>query len=128
MDTYDGWSISTSADGLAAYGVLPVGTRIGVWVKPNACPGSHRMRSLWEPVIIYPAAGRRSNRGGVGAVPDVWTGNAPRKGFHGAKPEGYTHWVLDCLTFRPDEDVVDDLFPGSGAVSEAVRTYVTRGR
>lgn len=123
VDEFDGFAISTSPDGLSAYGQLPRGARIGAWVKPNACPGSHRMRSVWEPVIIYPAVGRRSNRGGVGAVPDVWTGNSPRVGFHGAKPEGYTHWLLDCLTYRPSEDHVADMFPGSEAVSDAVSSY-----
>lgn len=123
LDICDGFAISTSPDGLAAYGPLPPAARIGCWVKPNASPGSHRMRSLWEPVIFYPADGRRSNRGGVGAVPDVWTGNAPRRGFPGAKPDGYTHWLLDCLTYQPGDDRLWDMFRGSGAVSEAVAKY-----
>jgi hypothetical protein len=66
MDSADGFTISTSVDGLRAYGALPIGSRIGAWVRPNAIPGSHRMRSCWEPVIIYPAKGRRSNRGVLG--------------------------------------------------------------
>lgn len=122
LDTHDGFAIATSVDGLAAYGTLPVGTRIMAWIKTNAIPGSHRLRSMWEPVILYPAIGRRSNRGGVGIVPDVWTGPAPR-GFKGQKPEGWTHWVLDALTFDPDADHVADMFPGSGAVAAAVETY-----
>jgi len=84
------------------------------------------MRSLWEPVIIYVPEGRRSNRGGRGQVPDVWTGPAPRTGFPGAKPEGYTHWLLDCLSYSPVEDLVWDPFPGSGAVASAVVSYATR--
>jgi hypothetical protein len=122
MDTSDGWAISTCPDGLSAYGALPVGVRLLAWVKPNAQPGSHRIRGMWEPVIIYPPLGRRSNRTGRGAVPDVWTGSAPR-GFIGQKPEGYVHWVLDALTYDPSSDQVIDLFPGSGAVSSAVATY-----
>lgn len=45
--------------------------------------------------------------------------------FHpaaGAKPAGWTHWVLDALGYEPG-DSVTDLFPGSGAVSQAIRTY-----
>lgn len=122
MRLYDGWAIATSVDGIFAYGALPVGTRVMSWVKPNAIPGSHRIRSMWEPVIVYPAAGRRSNRSGRGATPDVWTGNAPR-GFIGQKPEGWTHWVLDALSYDPAEDHVSDIFEGSGAVTRAIETY-----
>lgn len=120
MEKYDGWAIATSPDGIAAYGDLPVGVRIMVWVKPNATPGSHRIRSLWEPVILYPPAGRRSNRNGVGMTPDVLTANAPRIGFPGAKPEQWTRWVLDAMTYDPNADQVDDLFSGSGSVGDAV--------
>jgi hypothetical protein len=122
MDTYDGWAIATAPDGIAAYGELPVGARLMVWVKPNAIPGSHRIRNLWEPVIVYPAPGRRSNRTGRGSTPDVFTATAPR-GFMGEKPEGWTHWVLDALSFEPDTDHVTDLFAGSGAVSRAIQSY-----
>jgi hypothetical protein len=121
--TFDGWAIATSVDGLTAYGALPLGTRIMAWVKPNAIPGSHRIRSMWEPVIVFPAQGRRSNRMGRGATPDVWTGSAP-SGFVGQKPVGWTHWVLDALTYDPSTDHVTDVFSGSGAVSDAVSTYV----
>lgn len=124
MDVYDGWAISTAPDGIAAYGELPVGVRIMAWIKPNAQPGSHRLRSNWEPVILYPPQGRRSNRGGRGSIPDVHT--APirtQSGFQGQKPESYTHWILDALTFDPWSDSVDDMFPGSGAVARAVETH-----
>ena len=91
-----------------------------VWVKPNAIPGAHRIRSLWEAVILYPPQGRRSNRGGVGMVPDVLTAPAPRVGFYGAKPEVWTQWVLSALSYDAETDQVDDLFRGSGMVSEAI--------
>lgn len=117
---YDGWAIATSPDGIAAYGSLPAPCRIMAWIKPNAVPGSHRLRSMWEPVIVFPPAGRRSNRGGIGAMPDVLTAPAPRRGFRGAKPEAWTLWVLAALGFDGDADTVDDLFCGSGAVSAAI--------
>jgi hypothetical protein len=120
MDGFDGWAIATSPDGIAAYGPLPVGTRIMAWVKPNAVPGSHRLRSMWEPVLLHPPAGRRSNRNGVGAIPDVLTCPAPRVGFHGAKPEAWTRWVLAALSYDPSCDEVVDVFPGSGMVAAAL--------
>lgn len=123
MDESDGWAIATSPDGLAAYGELPVAARIMAWVKPNASPGSHRLRSVWEPVILYPPVGRRSNRGGVGMVPDVLTANAPRTGFPGAKPPEWTRWVLEAMTYDPATDEVRDIFNGSGAVAAAVTNF-----
>lgn len=119
VDGYDGWVIATSPDGLAAYGVLPVECRIMAWVKPNAQPGAHRIGSKWEPVIVYPPAGRRSNRGGIGMMSDVLIEPMPGR-FIGAKPPAWTRWVLDALSYDPDTDDVTDVFHGSGAVSAAV--------
>ena len=117
---FDGWAIATSVDGLAAYGALPAACRVMAWVKPNAQPGSHRLRSTWEPVIVYPAKGRRSNRNGIGSLDDVLIEPAPRRGFIGAKPDAWTRWVLSALLHDPSVDEVVDLFPGSGAVTEAI--------
>lgn len=122
MDTSDGWAIATSPDGIAAYGPLPSACRLMAWVRPNAQPGAHRLRSLWEPVILYPPEGRRSNRGGVGSIPDVLTAPVPRGRFRGAKPAEWTHWVLAAMTYRPGDSVID-MFPGSGAVTRAIETY-----
>jgi hypothetical protein len=120
METFDGWAIATTPDGLAAYGELPPEVRIMAWVKPNAQPGAHRLRSCWEPVILYPPAGRRSARDGGGQLADVLTAPYPAgRRFPGAKPGSWTHWVLDALGYR-DGDTVADLFPGSGAVAAAV--------
>lgn len=124
-DQYDGWAIATSPDGLAAYGELPAECRIMAWVKLNAAPGSHRLRSLWEPVIVFPPAGRRSNRNGAGTVPDVLTAGLPRSGFVGAKPQRWVDWVLDALGYDPETDTLDDLFPGSGMVAAAAATRPT---
>lgn len=121
LDTFDGWAIATSVDGLAAYAPLPAEARVMAWVKPNAQPGAHRLLSMWEPVILFPPAGRRSNRL-CGAVPDVLIG-AVRQRFIGEKPVGWTHWVLDALSYDPAGDQVIDLFHGSGAVAAGVLSY-----
>lgn len=121
LNQYDGWAIATSPDGIAAYGNLPAECRIMAWIRPNAAPGSHRLRSLWEPVILFPPAGRRSNRNGAGCVPDVLTAALGRRTFIGAKPPAWVEWVLDALGYDPETDRVDDLFPGSGVVAEVLR-------
>jgi hypothetical protein len=120
MRDYDGFAIATSADGIEAYRPLPPPARVMIWVKSNAQPGAHRLRSMWEAVIVYPAAGRRSNLGGVGSTPDVLIAPAPRRKFRGAKPREWVEWVLAALTHNPDTDTVDDLFSGSGAVAEVL--------
>lgn len=120
LDEFEGFAIATSVDGLRAYGDLPDAVRVMAWVKPNGQPGAHRLRSCWEPVIVYPAPGRRSNRGGRGQIADVLTCPAPRIGFIGAKPPEWTRWVLDALCYDPAFDELVDLFPGSGAVGREV--------
>lgn len=124
-DRFDGWAIATSPDGLYAYGDLPRECRVMAWVKPNAQPGAHRLRSMWEPVIVFTPRGRRSNRGGVGSVPDVLTANVPRAGFRGAKPSSWTNWVLDALGYTEGDTVVD-MFPGSGRVTDAIAARSNR--
>ena len=96
------------------------------WVKPNAIPGSHRLRSTWEPVILYPPTGRRYNRGGVGIMSDVLVEPYPRARFRGAKPDAWTRWVLAALGYDPDVDTVTDMFPGSGAVGATLQQTTLR--
>lgn len=121
MDDYDGWAIATTPDGIEHYRPLPIPCRIGAWIKPNGMPGGHRLRSTWEPVIFYVPEGRRSRT--TGSVPDHVVAAPPASGFAGAKPAAWTHWVLAALGYDPDIDTVDDLFPGSGAVGQAVHTF-----
>lgn len=121
VDDYDGWAIATSPDGIAAYGPLPAACHIMAWIKPNASPGSHHILSKWEAVIVYPPAGRRSNRNGAGSISDVLTANAPRIAFHGAKPAEWTRWVLNAMSYDPATDTVDDLFAGSGLVGDEIK-------
>lgn len=128
---FDGFAIATSADGVDAYAPLPNAAKRLVWVKPNATPGPSRLHSKWESVILYPPAGRRSSRGGVGCVPDVMVEDFPEvlieskrnDGFAGSKPERWTHWVLDAMSYDPATDEVVDIFGGSGSVARAIATY-----
>lgn len=123
MDEFDSWAIATSKDRLDAYSPLPVGHELMFWHKPTAVRGSNRVMHTTELVIVYNHHKRRARLpGGYGQVPDVLSATAPQ-GFAGAKPEKWTHWVLDAMTYDPDTDTVTDLFPGSGRVSAAIATY-----
>lgn len=113
---FDGWAIATTPDGIAAYGTLPIDTRLLAWIQPNAQPGGGRIRRSWEAVIAYTPALRRG-RGTGWPIPDTLTASHPTGGFVGAKPAAWTRWVLDVLGFNPDLDTLADLFPGSGAVT-----------
>ncbi len=117
---YDGWAIATAHDGLPCYGELPRGARVMIWHKTNAPATASRIQNVWEPVIVRPPTERLSSRLMGGQVPDLLTASAPRLGFAGAKPEAWTRWVLDAMGYDAETDSVDDLFPGSGAVSNAI--------
>lgn len=122
-NNYDGWAIAMSVHSLSTY--LEVvqtesenGIRVCVWHKPNAIPSGSRVMNYWEPVLIRIPKGRKQRIVGNN-VQDIFTANAPRVGFSGAKPNEWTFWVLNLLGYQ-DNDVVDDLFHGSGAVANAL--------
>ena len=48
----------------------------------------------------------------------------PQAGFVGTKPDAWARWVLDMLGHRHGDVVVDDLFPGSGAVTRAMQVLL----
>lgn len=124
LSEYDGFVIATSLDGIAAYGPLPPAAKIAIWHRPNANPGAHRIRTTCEAVIVYPPKGRRSNRGGVGMIPDHLTEPVPRGGFTGQKPPAWVDWCLEMMTYRPG-DTVHDLFTGSGQVQNRLDAVTT---
>lgn len=41
----------------------------------------------------------------------------------GAKPAAFCRWIFDLLGAQPG-DTLDDLFPGSGAITRAWHTYI----
>lgn len=118
VDTFDGWAIATTLDGLEHYLPAPAGARILVWHKTRATPTSNRISSTLEAVIVYTPITRRA-RPPLGPVPDLLSAAAPRIGFPGAKPPAWTRWVLDALAYDPGTDELVDVFPGSGSVSNA---------
>jgi hypothetical protein len=123
-DQYDGWALATSWDAPhTAYAPLPQGCRVLIWVKLRSLPTGHRIQSNYETVILYPPPDRRSSRG-TATTSDVLTCAPPNGGFAGAKPPGWTRWVLNALGYNPDTDTVADLFPGSGAVQAEINQGV----
>ena len=118
----DGWALSCNPKDLQwLLPMCPVSVRVAAWTKTF-----HQIRVnvatqyAWEPVIW---------NGGRQIVPRKpmvrdWHACriAMRKGTPGAKPESFNAWVLDLLGFNAAEDRLDDLFPGSGGMTELVKT------
>jgi hypothetical protein len=120
---YDGWAIATAANRLAVYTLACPEARIAVWHRENAQPSGSRIRNVWEAVVLWVPESRRGRNSADGFLtPDVLRAGVEMKRakFAGAKPMKWTRWVLDMLGYEPEDDTVDDLFPGSGNVQHAI--------
>lgn len=115
----DGWALCLSAPSLRT--ILPMcpdDCRVGAWVKPFAAfKPNVNPAYAWEPVIWR--GGRKRTRKQVTTRDWIAESITLRRGFTGAKPTAFTRWLLDLLGAEPDDEI-DDLFPGSGAIAEAI--------
>jgi hypothetical protein len=123
LNKYDGFAIACTSHSLSTYlSVISThsenGIRILSWIKPASLPSGSRITQSWEPVIIK-VPNERKGRGKGKQMVDYLVCAAPRKGFAGSKPFAWTNWVLDAMGYQ-NEDTVDDLFSGSGAISAAI--------
>lgn len=124
---YDGWLLHTHATPEAFAFLAPLvkakeGARWCAWVKTFAAFRRNvPVAYAWEPVIIKPA---RKPVVSKRMVMRDWI-DCPmtmRKGLTGVKPEKVCHWAFELLGARP-EDELCDLFPGTGAVTKAWKTW-----
>lgn len=120
----DGWALSCSSPTMAI--ILPLirsSYRIGAWVKPFAVfKPNVGVAYAWEPVIIH--GGRKRTREEPTVRDWVSANITLKKGLVGAKPAVFCDWLLAVLNFRKDEDTLDDLFPGTCSMGEAVDRWV----
>jgi len=126
LETYDGWALSMHLPSLRTIlPMLPENARLMAWCKTfgTMFPGVHPQYA-WEPVAIR-LSDRKRLKGEISARD--WVATFPVLGFFGAKPPTFTAWVLDCLNVQ-DGDTFDDLFYGSGAVSEAYESWRNQRR
>lgn len=118
-DEYEGWAMSLHTPSLRQILPLcPSDVRVMAWVKPFCSfkPGVG-VAYAWEPVIVR--GGRKRTREQQ-TVRDWCAVNITlKRGFTGAKPPKFVRWLLDVLNFQPGDEI-DDLFPGSGAVQDAI--------
>ena len=126
LEEFDGWALSLSSSSLKT--ILPMcpdDVRVMAWVKPwfsfkGRVPGYG-----WEPVIARGARLNRSAKGSTerGTIHD-WVAASITLGrsVHGAKPIDFCFWLFRIAGLTADDEFVD-LFPGSGAVTEAWQSY-----
>ena len=126
QDEYDGWVLHTSATpstiALLAPLIAPTGARWMAWTKGFAAfKRNVSVAYAWEPVIVKPA---RKPVVSKRLVMRDWIecSITLKRGLTGAKPEAVCHWAFEMVGARPD-DAMTDLFPGTGAVTEAWRTW-----
>jgi hypothetical protein len=120
---YDGWALSASSPSLKQLLPLcPDGTRVMPWVKPFcAFKVNVNPAYAWEPVLVY---GNRKRTRQQPTERD-WVAECItlRKGLSGAKPLGFFYWIFEVLNIQQG-DTLDDLYPGTGLCSEALKMWL----
>jgi hypothetical protein len=146
---FDGWVLHASATAKSMAVLAPrvekTGARWCSWRKGFAAFKKNvPVAYAWEPVIIK--AGRKPvvskrlvMRDWIETEGDTlylhdweqvrhFLGNDVKcsitlqRGLTGAKPEPVVHWAVELVASRP-EDELSDLFPGTGAVSRAWKSW-----
>lgn len=117
MDEYpDGWAVSCNPADLT-WIVKHDGIRICAWVKTF-----HQIRPVtnqfaWEAVLLY--GGRKVYKRNPMVRDWLSCSIAMKKGLVGAKPDAFNQWILDLLNYEKG-DTLDDLFPGSNSMQNAI--------
>ena len=126
QDEFDGWVLHAGAHNASEAILAPLMAKLNarkcVWVKQFAAFKKNvPVAYAWEPVYIMaarkPVVSKR-------LVMRDWIQESItlKRGLTGAKPEAVVHWALELVAARPDDDMTD-LFPGTGAVERAWKTW-----
>lgn len=123
---FDGWVLHASATQISMATLAPLiaqtDARWMSWVKGFAAFKKNvSVAYAWEPVIVKAArkpvvSKRLVNRDWIQESITL------QRGLTGAKPEKVCHWAFEMVGARP-EDELCDLFPGTGAVTKAWKTW-----
>lgn len=117
LERFDGWALSTSRSAVRdVLALCPASVKVCAWFKRP------RSGAAWEPVIVKAARNVSPLQ-----VPDALIYQGRYNAFPGAmvgmKPPQFSEWVFRLIGACRG-DTFEDLFPGSGAVSEAWRRFV----
>lgn len=121
---YDGWALSTGAYALRdVLPLCPKKARVCAWVKPIGVSGlTYGLHNTWEALIVVPGRKLRPGK-------RDWLRAMPARGggeLIGRKPIAFCAFLFDALGALPG-DSFDDLFPGSGVVTNAWNEFVRVG-
>jgi hypothetical protein len=106
--------------------LCPPDSRVMAWVKPFAAfKRNVPVAYAWEPVIVK-AARKPVVTGRVVSRDYIACPITMQRGLAGAKPDAVCRWVFEVLGADPGDEL-DDLFPGSGAVTRAWENWRTQG-
>jgi hypothetical protein len=124
----DGWALSTSSAALRdVLSMCPPKVRVASWCKPFAAwkipkndDGKAAMAPYaWEPVIFTTTSkAERAERMGVFCRDFLLESPPMKQRVPGEKPTRFGWWVFSLLGAMPGDEM-HDLFPGSGAITEA---------
>jgi len=121
----DGWALSLHVPSLQTLlAFCPPDVRVGAACKTFGQIRPTAVQWMWEPVIW-----RGGRKGRTNPSPRDWLtyNTAPRSaardgGLIGGKPRAFCMWVFSLLNAQPS-DTLDDLFPGTGAVTAAWQDF-----
>ena len=123
---FDGWILHAAATprSMAVLAPLVVQTeaRWASWVKGFAAFKKNvSVAYAWEPVIVKPARKPVVSRR---LVMRDWIQESItlKRGLTGAKPQAVCHWAFELVVAIPSDALID-LFPGTGAVANAWRSW-----
>jgi hypothetical protein len=113
----DGFALSCNPSDLAW--ILPVypDLRVCVWAKTFHQIRPTTVQYAWEAVLLY--GGRKDNKRKPMVRDWISCARSMRKGLVGAKPLTFNLWILDLLNYQAG-DQLDDLFPGTNGMAEAI--------
>ena len=113
----DGWAMSCNPANLSWLLTGRENIRVCAWVKTFHQIRPTTNQFAWEAVLLY--GGRKDHRRKPMVRDWLSCPIAMKKGFRGAKPADFNHWVLNLLNYQ-DGDQLDDLFPGSMSMQAAL--------
>ena len=124
----NGWALSLNTPSLKTMlNFCPDDVRVNAWIKPFAAFKKNVTRAYcWEPIIIRGGRPIPVTQPTVRDFIEAEAVKCPiamRRGFPGAKPAPVCFHIFDWLNLQPGDEFVD-LFPGSGAVTEAYTAWI----
>ena len=118
LDEYpDGWAMSCNPANLHWLLANRENIRVCAWTKTFHQIRGTTNQFAWEALLLY--GGRKDNNRKPMVRDWLSCPIAMQKGLQGAKPDAFNNWVLDLLNYK-DGDQLDDLFTGTGSMSQAV--------